>query len=120
MNDRLSESAKKQEAARRIRATLVELWNVAKLGGLDEAAKHLENAIAEADRVVSDEGGMASQTIDKGDTRSREFLRWHNVPAARQIRRRGRATGLRREREYSRAALLFATAERNVDINVAL
>ena len=34
MNDRLSESAKKQEAARKIRATLVELWNVAKLGGL--------------------------------------------------------------------------------------
>lgn len=65
MNDRLSGSANKQEAARKIRATLIELLNVAKLGGLDEAAHHLEKAIAEADRAAEDEGGIASHTGEK-------------------------------------------------------
>jgi hypothetical protein len=49
---------RRQEAAREIRATLVELLRVARFGGLNESAQHLENAIAEADRAIA--GGQAS------------------------------------------------------------
>ncbi len=54
MNDRPSED-RRQEAARDIRATLVELLRVAGFGGLTEAAQHLENATAEADRAIAGE-----------------------------------------------------------------
>lgn len=48
-------SKDRQEAARQIRATLVELLRVARFGGLTDAAQHLENAIAEADRAIAGE-----------------------------------------------------------------
>lgn len=50
------DSESSQEAARKIRVTLVELLSVAKLGGLDETARHLETAIVEADRAAGVHG----------------------------------------------------------------
>lgn len=64
----LREPANSQEAARKIRATLVELLSVATLGGLDETAQYLEKAIVEADRVAGAEGGTAFQLHDKRHT----------------------------------------------------
>jgi len=61
-------SESSQEAARKIRVTLVELLSVAKLGGLDETARHLETAIAEADRAAGVHGGMASQHRERRRT----------------------------------------------------
>ena len=68
MNDRLSGSASRQEAAQKIRATLVELLRVAKLGGLDEAAHHLAKAIAETDRAIAGEVGPASHSYERRDS----------------------------------------------------
>ena len=67
MNERILGSASKQEAALKIRATLVELLSVAKLGGLDEAAKHLSKAIAEAGRAIAGEVGPTSHSYERKD-----------------------------------------------------
>lgn len=65
MKDGLSAPANAQEAARKIRATLLELLDVAKLGGLDETAHFLKKAIVEVDRAARDAGDSAIQTYDK-------------------------------------------------------
>jgi hypothetical protein len=70
MNDERS-TVGKQEAARKIRATLVELWNVAKVGGLEETAQHLENSIAEADRAIAGDPGTTSRANGGEHTQSR-------------------------------------------------
>lgn len=56
-----SENLNAQAMAQKIRTTLVELLNVARMGELHATARHLENAIAEVDRVAEG-GGTASQS----------------------------------------------------------
>ena len=54
----------RRDAAQKIRTTLVELLDVAKLGGLHAAVQHLENAIAETDRAVSGQRDATPQSCE--------------------------------------------------------